>query len=734
MDEKKVIRLVSKFEDKKGSYPYFHAKHYEGGYVVATDAKMIAKCRFDYPDAQEGKTFDNASGREITEKYPPYDDIFAPYRGEFLNESIPVRIDRKKAGAAIKTVQAFPGAEALSYVSVNVDGKTVCFNSAAFSKILEALDLYGIDTIYFRAENVNGPVYAKADDGSEFAIMPVKKAYSDAVLCINGEQDTERLKKAAATTEEGITAEEEALEQTPDKFSKYALRIDRSIKTLRKKLSIINEAIDGITRRPAPAYSGALCFKAADNDEISTERTEDENGLNEANDSETRTEGTAAALKDGENEVLDGTTADDVDRRMLAQLRKNNEAVRAKGRRPWQATRKPMSIEEIENDREGHYRVYIRRQKGVKFSRLTCVVSGEDAAKIVRQIITDYNDVTAPDFALSIREEMKGIVYEWFWSAERARREDEAQTSPSEAERTASCTTTGESQESPSEAEDEAGRSLSPRLEKAIVSETGHQSKALLKHLAAAGVYDWPDLTEKGGIYKLRDELRETCAPSTARTYMATMKGFLARHDEERGVCKDYRKILKNKADKAVRTYLTKGELQRVERCEILTERERLVRARFLIGAYTGMRISDAMEVSTSNVSHGMITYVAKKTGTEATVPCPRKVLDLIAYVKANDCEMSLMTYNKVLRIVCMKSGVDSTVKIHLGGETQEGPKWKFVSSHTARISFATNLANAGVPLIQLAGMMGHTSTQMTERYIANKSVQLSDSAMEYFA
>lgn len=733
MDAEKIIKLVSKFEDKKEARALLHAKHYEGGFVVTTDLQILAKCRFDYPDDQEGKTFDNASGREITEKYPPYNDIFAPYRGEFLNESIPVRIDRKKAGAAIKTVQAFPGAEALSYVSVNVNDKAVYFNSAAFSKILEALDLYGIDTIYFRAKNVNSPVYAKADDGSEFVIMPVVKAYSDAVLCINGEQDAALLKEKAAATEECINEEEETLEQTPDKFSAYAQRIDRGLKKLRKKLAVINEAIDGITGRPAPAYSGALCFKAAGNDEISTERTE-ENGLNGSNGSEARNEETTDTPSDGKTEVLDGTTADDVDRRMLAQLRKNNEAVRAKGRRPWQATRKPMSIEEIENDREGHYRVYIRRQKGVKFSRLTCVVSGEDAVKIVRQIITDYNDVTAPDFALSIREEMKGIVYEWFWSAERARREDEAHTSPTEAERTANVTAAGESQESPSETADEGGRSLSPRLEKAIVSETGHQSKALLKHLAAAGVYDWPDLTEKGGIYKLRDELRGTCAPSTARTYMATMKGFLARHDEERGVCKDYRKILKNKADKAVRTYLTKGELQRVERCEILTERERLVRARFLIGAYTGMRISDAMEVSTSNVSHGMITYVAKKTGTEATVPCPRKVLDLIAYVKANDCEMSLMTYNKVLRIVCMKSGVNSTVKIHLGGETQEGPKWKFVSSHTARISFATNLANAGVPLIQLAGMMGHSSTQMTERYIANKSVQLSDSAMEYFA
>ena len=732
MDEKKVIRLVSKFENKKGCNSCYRAKHYEGGFVVATDAIMIAKCRFDYPDDQEGKTFDNASGREITEKYPPYNDIFAPYQGEFLNDAIPVRIDRKKAGAAVKTVQALPDSDRASYVSVNVNDKIVYFNAVAFSKILDALNLYRIDTIYFSAKNVNFPVYAKADDGSEFVILPVAKLYTDAVISINSEPDVALLEKAAAILGGDIEAESSLLSQTFDVI--YAAKIERIIKKLMKNFSIIKEAIDGIAGRPTPAYSEALCFKAADNDEVSTERTEEGNGLNGSNGSEAQNETTTDTPTDGETEVLDGTTADDVDRRMLAQLRKNNEEIRAKGRRPWQATRKPMSIEEIENDREGHYRVYIRRQKGVKFSRLTCVVSGEDAAKIVRQIITDYNDVTAPDFALSIREEMKGIVYEWFWSAERARREDEAQTSPSETERTASCTTTRESQESPSEAEDEAGRSLSPRLEKAIVSETGHQSKALLKHLAAAGVYDWPDLTEKGGIYRLRDELRETCAPSTARTYMATMKGFLARHDEERGVCKDYRKILKNKADKAVRTYLTKGELQRVERCEILTERERLVRARFLIGAYTGMRISDAMEVSTSNVSHGMMTYVAKKTGSEATVPCPRKVLDLIAYVKANDCEMSLMTYNKVLRIVCMKSGVNSTVKIHLGGETQEGPKWKFVSSHTARISFATNLANAGVPLIQLAGMMGHSSTQMTERYIANKSVQLSDSAMEYFA
>lgn len=253
MDAKKVIKLASKFEDKKGCRPYYRAKHYEGGYIVATDARTIAKCRFDYSDSQEGKTFANASGREIKETYPPYNGIFAPYRSEAGNELIPVTIDRKKAGAVIKTVQALPGAEVVAYVSINITGEAVYFNSAEFSKILAALDLYGIDTIYFRAENLNCPVYAKADDGSEFVIMPVVNLHSDAVLCLNGEQDAELLKEKAAATVEQIKAEEETLEQIPDKFSADAAKSDRTIQKLKKRLSIIQAAIESVKNEPAEA-------------------------------------------------------------------------------------------------------------------------------------------------------------------------------------------------------------------------------------------------------------------------------------------------------------------------------------------------------------------------------------------------------------------------------------------------------------------------------------------------
>jgi integrase len=750
MDTKKIIKLASKFGDKKGRHPYFHAKHYEGGYIVATDARTIAKCRFDYPDSQEGKTFDNASGREVKKKYPPYNGIFTPYRSEAGNELIPVTIDRKKAGAVIKTVQALPGAEVGAYVSINVTGKTVYFNSAEYSKILAALDLYGIDTIYFRAENLNCPVYAKADDGSEFVIMPVVNLHSDAVLCLNGEQDTELLKEKAAATVEQIKAEEETMEQIPDKFSADAAKSDRMIQKLKKRLSIIQAAIDASTERDTET-AGETCEVSTSatptgqktiNTPTCPERAErlDEGDAsictNEPEEATGKPDGCPdAAERPDDTEILDGTTADDIDRRMLARIRENTEK-RKKNPAQWMMERShPMTIDEVAADGSADYCVYTRRDRGGRFSRATYAgIPGEDAAYITKKMIGECNDGTGHDFAISLRHRTKGIVYEWFWSAEKARRAD--------IELENKVAVPPEPEETPPEAaKRKAGApkrpivtNIVPRLRDAIIRETGRQARALIKHLEACEIFDWPALMGKDGIYTLRDELRETCAPSSARTYMATMKGFLARHDEERGVCKDYRKILKNKADKAVKTWLNKRELEAVEAVEGLSPTESLVRARFLIGAYTGMRISDAMDVSESNVSGGMMTYVAKKTGTEATVPCPEKVMRLISYVQANDQYISLMTYNKLLKKICYKAKVFAKVKTHTAGETKEGPKWLFVSSHTARISFATNLANAGVPLVQLAGMMGHTSTTMTERYIVNKSVNLSERAMEYFA
>lgn len=750
MDTEKVIRLASKFESKykNDQRAYCHGKHYEGGFVVATDTYILAKCRLDYPEANEGKTFESASGREITGKYLDYNQVFELYRGERSEGLIPVTIDRKKARETIKTAQALEGKPGL-YVSIAVNEETAYYKSDLFSRFLDALDLYGIDTIYFRPQNATRTaVYARADDGSEFVMMPVLRPAGDEPLCINGQMDGELLKKNVAKLEKAIETDTWYFEGIPDKFSVEAARLDRGIQKLKKRLAIIQAAIESVKDEPAEALRSeapaedAREFQEPETDtQTCPEQAErqdrgDATTCAESRESDTERAGECpgAAERPDDTEILDGTTADDIDKRMLARIRENTEK-RKKNPAQWMMERShPMTIDEVAADGSADYCVYTRRDRGGRFSRATYAgIPGEGAVYITKKMIGECNDDTGRDFAISLRHRTKGIVYEWFWSAEKARKAD--------IELENKVAVPPEPEETPPQTKRTCGApkrpivtNIVPRLRDAIIRETGRQARAIIKHLEACDILDWPALMGKDGIYALRDELRETCAPSSARTYMATMKGFLARHDEERGVCKDYRKILKNKADKAVKTWLNKRELEAVEAVEGLTPTESLVRARFLIGAYTGMRISDAMEVSESNVSGGMMTYVAKKTGTEATVPCPEKVMRLISYVQANDQYISLMTYNKLLKKICYKAKVFAKVKTHTAGETKEGPKWLFVSSHTARISFATNLANAGVPLVQLAGMMGHTSTTMTERYIVNKSVKLSERAMEYFA
>ena len=54
-------------------------------------------------------------------------------------------------------------------------------------------------------------------------------------------------------------------------------------------------------------------------------------------------------------------------------------------------------------------------------------------------------------------------------------------------------------------------------------------------------------------------------------------------------------------------------------------------------------------------------------------------------------------------------------------------------SRNTARISFVSNLASLGAPVLEIKQMAGHTNTQMTERYIANGAIKISDAAKAYF-
>jgi len=269
-------------------------------------------------------------------------------------------------------------------------------------------------------------------------------------------------------------------------------------------------------------------------------------------------------------------------------------------------------------------------------------------------------------------------------------------------------------------------------LYEALKRAAGQQAPALAKYMRAAGISGWQDL-DKGHLFDLRDAIISGVASSSAHTYFAVLKAFLGRYEESEPICQEYRSILKARNAKPQKTYLNKKDLQKLEGVRTDTPQERLVLAQFLVGAYTGMRLSDIREATTCAIDGGTLTYTSIKTGIQATVPCSKKTAELIRIAQSEEATVTTAGFEKIIRRLCKRAGINERVTVVKAGRHMEGEKWRFISSHSARISFCTNLANLGVPLLELKQMSGHSSVGAVERYVVSRNVNLTQRAMAYF-
>lgn len=269
-------------------------------------------------------------------------------------------------------------------------------------------------------------------------------------------------------------------------------------------------------------------------------------------------------------------------------------------------------------------------------------------------------------------------------------------------------------------------------LQESIQAHAKGTAPALSRYLNECGLNDWEDLT-KANLNDFKDLVLSKVASSTARTYFAVFKAILKRYEDDAPICKDYADILKAKIEKPVKTFLTMKDLAQLEQVVPNDPNEQYVLDVFLIGAYTGMRVSDAMEISEENMANGYISYVSIKTGIQAVVPMKAGIAERIERVQSSGCDMPLMTYNRIIRRLCERAGLTERVKVFKAGEHKKGQKWEYVSSHSARISFASNLANLGVPLLDISRCMGHSNIQQTERYVVKTKAELDVKALKYF-
>ncbi len=148
-----------------------------------------------------------------------------------------------------------------------------------------------------------------------------------------------------------------------------------------------------------------------------------------------------------------------------------------------------------------------------------------------------------------------------------------------------------------------------------------------------------------------------------------------------------------------------------------------LVRNRFLIGAFSGLRVSDFSRLGEMDIVDDLIMLRTRKTDTPIAVPVHPVIREILDGGFDLSAAISDQKMNAYIKHLAKMAGIEDKVAIreHRGGvmQVKYTEKYKLVSTHTARRSFATNLLKAkDVPLAAISKALGHNKVTTTMRYL----------------
>tara|TARA_R100000935_G_scaffold21876_4_gene40478 strand:- start:24651 stop:25889 length:1239 start_codon:yes stop_codon:yes gene_type:complete len=204
----------------------------------------------------------------------------------------------------------------------------------------------------------------------------------------------------------------------------------------------------------------------------------------------------------------------------------------------------------------------------------------------------------------------------------------------------------------------------------------------------------------------------------------------------------DTLKIEKVKAEKI---YLTLDELEAIEKTKLKHDYLKNARDWLIISCYTGQRVSDFLRFTKEMIriedGKSLLEFTQKKTGKVMTVPLHKKVLEILE--KRNGefpRSISDQRYNDYIKKVCKKAELTEKIQGGLQTKTDHGirkvsgkyPKWKLVTSHIGRRSFATNFYGK-IPTTYLIYITGHSSEAMFLNYIGKSNKDLAMEISNYF-
>ena len=174
--------------------------------------------------------------------------------------------------------------------------------------------------------------------------------------------------------------------------------------------------------------------------------------------------------------------------------------------------------------------------------------------------------------------------------------------------------------------------------------------------------------------------------------------------------------------------YLDLDELTAIESLKITSKEMNLARDIFLIGCFTGLRIGDLLAfIKNPNfiTNKGKKLFEIKQSKTKKIVyiPINSKVLKIMDKYEGKLPEYLHTNFiNKNLKSICKRAKIIQKYRYTRteGGKEKiyDKPKYKFITTHTARRSFCTNAYKEGMPVHDIMAISGHKTERVFLDYI----------------
>jgi len=189
----------------------------------------------------------------------------------------------------------------------------------------------------------------------------------------------------------------------------------------------------------------------------------------------------------------------------------------------------------------------------------------------------------------------------------------------------------------------------------------------------------------------------------------------------------------RSKKQPTTSVYLTPEEINLIFEYEYQTESLNNVKRLFLTGLTTGLRVSDLMRIKEFTIKDGFIELTAKKTKQPLLIPIDPRVKDFITNLRP----ISHPKFNKYIKNLCKIVGINEQLSGSVQGKDNKlkkgiYPKYKLITSHVMRRSFATNLYGK-LPTMVIMAITGHTTEKSFLTYIKKPQRDFAEQLEQYY-